>query len=64
MVQFKEQEHWELGNLTDSAKYYYPNGMIERSGRYDNGQYDVQWKYYHTDGVVERILHYRDGLHV
>lgn len=50
--------------LTENGKwkYYYPNGLLESSGRFVNGKKEGKWLYYSFKGHKTRLVTFKNGV--
>lgn len=55
-------ENWSADQLQDSAVYFYSNGEVEKTGRYENALYEGTWKFFFENGQLKRMGTYQEGL--
>jgi antitoxin component YwqK of YwqJK toxin-antitoxin module len=55
-------ENWSNGLQEDSSWYFYPNGIVEKKGRFRHSLHDGKWAFYYISGVIKRIGTYINGI--
>lgn len=53
--------HYKNGHDHGKWKFYYNNGQLETTGKFNMGKRIGKWRYYYEDGKLRQISNYLDG---
>ena len=55
-------ENWSNGLQEDSSWYYYPNGILEKKGRFALSLHEGTWTFFYNNGILRQKGTYINGL--